>query len=1369
MDGNGVYTATCFIPNSDLLFDVSCHALNNNEKLLAAGTRQGTIILWRVNDGDKHEACGSKGVMFQLSLEPRILFVPCANTVAFPVIDVAFACSRTPIYALKSYEKCSTRRYTGVEIAEEVMVSLHKDNTLCVWSLNDFKCIHKVRGPPFAINKICPLPDRRFICLVGDYKINVIDLWKLKFIVTLEPYIGSCSDLKSLQDLSVSSFEGELMSEYPLSHQNSSRVIESRIISANASIPPEANSVAKIPSQLSTPRSDMYGFDSENNHRNKGLETRPLLLVALLENNNMLVWDLAQVLFTYKLQDEPFDGCTMTVTEWDLAMPPSNDYSNSESVMVNYPLRHSSYSVGVSNLSSASGTTLRVAARQCQTISELSSTNGVVCILDHIIFLLADSRIFVWIYKDESINKLSIMAAVESNSDDSLEYVDIFAKRFSSDSILLFAWTLDGTMSIYSLLLNIPVPQFVKIGSRKFNSIHRRCSRVQLIVKFDKLDCLPTEVDDNIYQITMLGIVKGKYMILTEDGADKTINVTNSLLSMFHRMNRNVIDTCIYSRGNEIYKIDLLQSGSLLITNLKTNACKELCSPSYLNAILDTLVISKFQKFVISGAKLLHYVDNMNSDYNGAQRINQALIHALSGEYFLVVIDQRLFVYSYESLTLVLVVNSFDVNTTRGVYSIFKMSGNNIANEWNLSELEDHVAISTSGRIILLNIAILLKHAVMSQEACTHLRALDEPFVLNTKDSALLNSIVPCTDTCGIMPMGYCHILRKGHVERLVLNTYRNTLYILTSSNVIIYSLSKGCCLYILSQLDVYRRAFAFAGNRSTTPYQRSATLVDTLASYLPTDWQKSSSSSRDDIDTRLKNSIPDDLLLLCMFNEQCNRWPVRGPVSQSFVRMECANYSVKIRVLFKETCAISRKWVGYKFIRKPKQIWTKSTHVVTKRMPILIYPISKMCCHGNGYVDIVKICDYGLYCLVGSGGALSIQLGIDTRFNILDQISNTSRQVSSYLLEHYTKRQNLHRSKSYPCLPQLDNTTEREGINSFMATGLLLQDLYLSAKFGSRNMKAWAKDANIWILGQLLISSKNHIALCNLLNALQLAIDSICKDLLHLHVARALNIIRCAESVKKGMKWIFPWVTVCECKATIFTFGARCNSCSNPKQKLPHMDYDRIQPPRDYEEDVSVILLMLICHRFHIFAIGSIVKIGARNYTLAVYVAQFFLRIIFSPKHRLKKEGFSCNTFILDFFAKSFGTIWTLDIFKRHSILPDYIKETKLSSVLSPECNKHCMDSMRFCLHVFGEYHLTSKQSWLCILQSCFLSDPKLVLDAFKWIVRERKIDKGYIQTAITTLIKLVKRFKSMAIDHLFDIVAIIIQSLDPNDPSVR
>ncbi|KJP87788.1 hypothetical protein AK88_02544 [Plasmodium fragile] len=79
-------------------------------------------------------------------------------------------------------------------ISKEILISLHLDNCLYFWSLDEGRCFKVVKGFNFFIYNLRVLPDRRFILLCGDKKVLLMDLWgnKNKEIIaqlTLDNYM----------------------------------------------------------------------------------------------------------------------------------------------------------------------------------------------------------------------------------------------------------------------------------------------------------------------------------------------------------------------------------------------------------------------------------------------------------------------------------------------------------------------------------------------------------------------------------------------------------------------------------------------------------------------------------------------------------------------------------------------------------------------------------------------------------------------------------------------------------------------------------------------------------------------------------------------------------------------------------------------------------------------------------------------------------------------------------------------------------------------------------------------------------------------------------------------------------------------------
>ncbi|CRG99594.1 conserved Plasmodium protein, unknown function [Plasmodium relictum] len=65
-------------------------------------------------------------------------------------------------------------------ISKEILISLHMDNMIYIWSLDEGRCFKILKNFDFFIYNLRILPDRRFLLVSGDKKIVLIDLWANK-------------------------------------------------------------------------------------------------------------------------------------------------------------------------------------------------------------------------------------------------------------------------------------------------------------------------------------------------------------------------------------------------------------------------------------------------------------------------------------------------------------------------------------------------------------------------------------------------------------------------------------------------------------------------------------------------------------------------------------------------------------------------------------------------------------------------------------------------------------------------------------------------------------------------------------------------------------------------------------------------------------------------------------------------------------------------------------------------------------------------------------------------------------------------------------------------------------------------------------
>ncbi|EUD67528.1 hypothetical protein C922_02234 [Plasmodium inui San Antonio 1] len=130
---------------------------------------------WNVKPGEEPtggEANPGKTDRGEADVEPpenRVNFLPYCillnnnnNTCSNSIVQLCFGLS------CSSLIEC---------ISKEILISLHLDNCLYFWSLDEGRCFRVVKGFSFFIYNLRVLPDRRFIVLCGDRKVLLMDLW----------------------------------------------------------------------------------------------------------------------------------------------------------------------------------------------------------------------------------------------------------------------------------------------------------------------------------------------------------------------------------------------------------------------------------------------------------------------------------------------------------------------------------------------------------------------------------------------------------------------------------------------------------------------------------------------------------------------------------------------------------------------------------------------------------------------------------------------------------------------------------------------------------------------------------------------------------------------------------------------------------------------------------------------------------------------------------------------------------------------------------------------------------------------------------------------------------------------------------------
>ncbi|KAK6590475.1 WD repeat [Cryptosporidium xiaoi] len=159
---------------SDEITLVCCSSWNS---ICATGTKSGNVYLWQISN--KENVSGSN--FLEEGMTPFCILIP--NSVSITkLLGMVFILSPSPLL-----QGCT----------DELLLTLHSDNVLRYWSLDNGRCIAQLAdSADHEILQLVSLADKRFVLLVGHQRITIIDTWSRLNCGVLK--IASCPSSKRM-------------------------------------------------------------------------------------------------------------------------------------------------------------------------------------------------------------------------------------------------------------------------------------------------------------------------------------------------------------------------------------------------------------------------------------------------------------------------------------------------------------------------------------------------------------------------------------------------------------------------------------------------------------------------------------------------------------------------------------------------------------------------------------------------------------------------------------------------------------------------------------------------------------------------------------------------------------------------------------------------------------------------------------------------------------------------------------------------------------------------------------------------------------------------------------------------------------------
>ncbi|GFE54561.1 WD G-beta repeat-containing protein protein, putative [Babesia ovis] len=1476
MDRNCLSIGFGLFPDSHWRCDITCTDLSKDGSLLATGTQQGYVALWKLRD--RRQVPLRRPVSLQsfkqhyerttdISVEPYLLFVANNNPISCPVSQVAFASGSRPMHALQSDRTHTTSIYCSVEDAEEVLVSLHKDNSVAVWSLTDCRCLHKVKGPPFAIQRMCVFPDDRFIALVGRTKINVIDLWRLKLIGTLE-LNGTCH------------FDKAIYSSIPqVSYKDSSspelsmECAETSTFNVSAPNTPLNASVKKACYILRAhcgpaPFSDPYEVhDTTPDFRHKAgksddhkteLTIRcPLLLTALLDNNEMVIWDLTAPILSYKRKYGASNGSVTVVTQWDRRRehsanhPPLHGIDGSHHILSSRAMP-STVGHGDAN---ADFPMLR------DKIPDLQDATGDICIVDRYIFVMLGIYIFVWYYDhDGALVRVAEIPNMDMDGTLSNYHWQGFeCLRLSSTTILLFAWLNNGRVSVFLFPNNkeskkhfrpLTMERFPEFGdiTHLNETIH-----IYMRKNSDPGYSLDVENGNNALRFCMIRHTSNGYLSIGMCRRTEWsfINTASLIAACFSSPKGGILNSSFFYTNGSIQRIDVLSCGYIRSMDVISGDTRALISFRSIEGCLSHLFRGcRMRPLVLPGNKVQEWVSTFPSE--GASpsslRIKSALIHCLGFSYLVLCIESYdILVYTLSSFALTAAFCHLHVAPIRAIYGVFSINcrGSNTS-DTVMYEIDDTFAtIDADGFLVLVQLSLLLddlseetpqpdihESCIYSESENTSVPPSPRPEVASVKYFESTSS-----ERRGIHRMQRSIQLLSCEIDRVAVNLEKDLLYVLTHHSILLWRISSGTFLRALPYLETYRKTVVSSNTTPADdrkPYVLS-TIADTLTSLLTTDWQSTIASATVECTYQryLDHCTPHDMLSPCMFQDKYFKKRLSASLHMSFLRMHFspspssdadvymsqshmdphtlhpAARLVKLHRRRKGSYYVSIKWrtienasMGLQINRRDRVMLDlrrfryftyddRDISTLSHSIPVLIFPLQEILpnLRSEGSTLLSKLSASSTLCYLGvPSGTFSIPLySIKNPSRFAKHITEPYLDYHFCFKDDYLRKEMAHpsirRSLSFSCLFDERKVLHQSRLsllsssNAYLSTCMLLRDFVITSKVRS-SATFWLRSIDVWLLMRLLVDCTCKETYAALSNELIIALRYLSPQELHLHVSRAITLL-CPINIQGASGRNFVTLCVCPCQGTTFSFGKRCGVCS---QHCAIMDTSGLSPPgrpHSWEEDASLLLLVVVTMDQRLSAFCDFVYFDHHLQPFVSYVSQLMFRHMLSVEDHVRPGHehshlhriFNLRNYCVEMFDRGFASVWTLQLLDNSGIPISLFSKSRVHSLARSfyKSDSERAPSTQFVLSALSLYRATKSEHWLSILRKCFLLDTPMMIRIVRWIVRERRLDKWYIETSVKLLIEFVTEIREGAIQHLPDVVVIVVRCLDPSDSSIR
>nr|PVC54648.1 hypothetical protein MACL_00001152 [Theileria orientalis] len=1522
MDKNCISIGMCFVPNTQAHFDVRCGAVNNKRHILATGTDQGVIVIWNISSPivDKIRYKGTlkrfKEIYEKkngLKLVPSYVLMSNTNSLAFPVTQVEFAVGDS-VHSDLSVNEDKSKDFKPVEFGEDILLSLHEDSTLCIWSLSSYRCLHKIRGPPFQVRSIKVLPDRRFLAVVGDAKVNIIDIWNIKLIQTLE-ISNPENSVKSSPLAQFSSEEMSDMSSTPLTNSTP------RILTTACSIAPAVERL-----------------DANKNLRN----VSALIFVAITTSNEMLLWDLTSAILSYKSEEASLNGPVKVATEWDGAYE------------VNVPIFPKNQD------DAGPRKAKRNKRHKCPTLSEymyeLEHDQGRIYVLDNYVFLMVGYRILVWYYEAHELTRTAELFSFTDDefSSSTAKWLGLGCVRARSVD-LLCCWLRSGKMRVYRIPEANSKRHFEVIRNYKFPRFRRPCENVELYLRGEGAEdeVIPLHLihfDGDVYY-GVHGLREWKHQ---KNAVDLKVAGTPNL-------------TCLAERKGRISKIELHENGEMEAVEVGSYRREKMVSPRVFAEVLRRVSRSwRVRQFIITEA-INDHLDRFERRRT-VGTCSVSMLHC-TGENLVVALERGVLVYSLSSLAPKFMINACHLFNIRSVHNICGLSGGE--KDADLVEMANYFAtVDTEGWMVLYVIHEIVS-SIRGVQDSDHVKILidDESIYSNTaikgqsdfdflgeeRDLTLSNFFIYRKNYRGIHRINTRYHLRATEVDRIALDKNRDLLYVLTSTSVLVWRATTGSMVYSYGYLALYRQAILVSSKADYRDLKSSLSISETLATMLTAkpateeeevrmpNYATSLSLFSEKYKRKLKcNLFLSHLTLSMKDNRRVNtrthassgktHAPANKVVTSGGTQESGATgrYTVKF-VKSKRMLKIRAiRGTGRRSNRDEKEHEEEKGGAVSfnNSVPVIIFNLESLLSGGDtDYLSVAKDC---LLCYLGvPNGSVTIPLKYDLREKAYEMIRKRSTLMSdTQQVKHYEKLNvvearspkskerayedleqpllrkhsdepivigDLERKKEveivddgsalgqmgehtghvvltgrfdgsgkgertvhlessgqgerelsqflkdrppsksiesrmpfgrtgggttsvgsgegdYVDLPKTRSCDAKYRVNRYLSTCSFFHESFLLRNGTIRNYRvlrsaSTSKDGlmdvgppvgkehsngrrelDIWLLVAVLMNTESDRGSNKVLEYMMSHIRSLDRSELDLHVARALATMHVAQSFKLKGKTSLTQIHVCNCNATVFTFGTKCGSCHKTHSKFDHNQ--EIKSIKNINEDSSLIVLALIALDNYLYSLKNSIRMGLKLYTIASYVVQQLMTKLLTlednsdlikanqvqnkaatPKHETGRN-FDLKGFLLDLFAQGFGVVWNLSTFSKQSVLPDQIRYTKYSLLFREDFGSTegiCMDNAFFILFLFQYYHYLNDRSWnKLLLISCSQNTP-LAIDIIGWIVKKRKLGNKAIISVIKFMIKFMESYMELAFAHLPDLVSIVIKCLDPLDYNIR